>query len=318
MSNNIQGRKWQLTINNPLEKGLDHSAIEEITKRFMPDYFCMSDEIATTGTYHTHLFIYSKSPIRFQTLKNRFYTSHIEKAYGSVKENRDYIRKEAKWKDDIKAETKVDNSFYEWGEMPTEEAEKEPMLFSLIEDIKAGKSVAEIVESNPKYALRTRDVEALRQTILAEVGENQFRHVEVIYLYGDSGVGKTRSIYEENDYREIYRITSYRKNGIIFDGYNSQSVLVFEEFHSNVPIGEMLNYLDVYPIRLPARYSDRIAFYTKVYITSNVPLQKQYVDVQNYYPEIWKAFLRRISIVRKINADGTIEEFSKDGEVDEK
>jgi hypothetical protein len=317
MSENKQGRKWLLTINNPLDAGLDHSRIIEITKKFMPDYFCMADEIApTTGTPHTHLFIYSKSPIRFLTIKGRFGASpHIDKAYGSAAENRDYVKKEGKWLNDAKAETKVVNSFYEWGELPSEEEEKEPMLFSIISEIKEGKSVAEIVEVNPKYALRTRDLEALRQTILSEIGENQFRNVEVIYLYGESGVGKTRSIFQENDYRDIYRITSYRKNGIIFDGYNSQDVLVFEELHSSVPIGEMLNYLDIYPIRLPARYSDKVAFYTKVYITSNIPLKKQYLDIQHQYPEIWNAFLRRISKIRRINTDGTIDEFTKDGEI---
>lgn len=52
------------------------------------------DEIATTGTKHMHIFIYSKSPIRFSTLKNRFPVAHIDKANGSVMENRDYLRKE--------------------------------------------------------------------------------------------------------------------------------------------------------------------------------------------------------------------------------
>lgn len=302
MSKNEQGRKWLLTINNPLSVGLNHNTIIEIVKKFMPDYFCMADEIApSTGTEHTHIFIYSKSPIRFSTIKGRFTTAHIDKAFGSVKENRDYIAKEGKWEDDEKSNSKVENSVYEWGEIPSEAEEKEPMLSSIITDIKEGKGVADIVERNPKYALRTIQIEALRQTILADIGENQFRDIECIYLWGKSGVGKTRSIFQENNYREIYRITCYRQNGILFDGYNAQSVLVFEEFHSNVPIGEMLNYLDIYPIRLPARYNDKVAFYKKVYITSNIPLEKQYINIQHQNPEIWEAFLRRISSVRKMN-----------------
>ena len=55
MENNTQARKWALVINNPLEAGLDHAAIREILRRFAPSYFCMADEIATTGTYHTHI-----------------------------------------------------------------------------------------------------------------------------------------------------------------------------------------------------------------------------------------------------------------------
>ena len=34
----------------------------------------------------------------------------------------------------------------------------------------------------------------------------------------------------------------------------------------------MLNYLDIYPLYLPARYTDRVACYHHVYITSNAPL----------------------------------------------
>lgn len=83
MADNAQSRKWTLTINNPLDAGLTHEAIAGILARFSPDYFCMADEIATTGTFHTHIFLYSPSPIRFSTLKNRFPVAHIEKAYGA-------------------------------------------------------------------------------------------------------------------------------------------------------------------------------------------------------------------------------------------
>ena len=93
---NSQSRKWLMVINNPQECGFDHSHICELLMKFFPDYFCMADEIAKTGTFHTHVFVYSHSPIRFNTLKNRFPIAHIEKAYGSAKENRDYILKEAK------------------------------------------------------------------------------------------------------------------------------------------------------------------------------------------------------------------------------
>ena len=71
-STNLQSRKWLLTVNNPLDYGLNHAGIKNILHLFNPDYFCLVDEIATTGTRHTHIFIYSKSPIRFSTLKKRF------------------------------------------------------------------------------------------------------------------------------------------------------------------------------------------------------------------------------------------------------
>lgn len=314
MENNTQARKWTLVINNPLEAGLDHAAIREILHRFAPSYFCMADEIATTGTYHTHIFLLAPSPIRFSTIKNRFPTAHIEKAYGSAKANRAYILKEGHWADTDKAETSVSGTFEEWGDLPAEKEEAAPEMFKLIQDLRAGKSVMEIIEDNPKLAFRIREIETLRQAILEEKYSAENRALEVTYLYGASGTGKTRGIFETHDRKSICRITDYGgRNGVRFDAYHCQDVLVLEEFHSQIPISAMLNYLDIYPLTLPARYTDRIACYTKVYITSNIPLEEQYRDIQRYQMETWRAFLRRVQNVIEYLRDGSTVQHKKGG-----
>ena len=314
MENNTQSRKWALVVNNPLEAGLDHAAIREILYRFSPAYFCMADEIATTGTYHTHIFLFSPSPMRFSTVKNRFSTAHIEKAYGSAKANRAYILKEGHWADTDKAETSVSGTFEEWGDLPAEKEEEAPEMFKLIQDLRAGKSVMEIIEDNPKLAFRIREIETLRQAILEEKYSAENRALEVTYLYGASGTGKTRGIFEKHDRKSICRITDYGgRNGVRFDAYHCQDVLVLEEFHSQIPISAMLNYLDIYPLTLPARYTDRIACYTKVYITSNIPLEEQYRDIQRYQMETWRAFLRRVQNVIEYLRDGSTVQHKKGG-----
>lgn len=314
MENNTQSRKWALVINNPLEAGLDHAAIREILYRFSPAYFCMADEIATTGTYHTHIFLFSPSPMRFSTVKNRFSTAHIEKAYGSAKANRAYILKEGHWADTDKAETSVSGTFEEWGDLPAEKEEEAPEMFKLIQDLRAGKSVMEIIEDNPKLAFRIREIETLRQAILEEKYSAENRALEVTYLYGASGTGKTRGIFEKHDRKSICRITDYGgRNGVRFDAYHCQDVLVLEEFHSQILISAMLNYLDIYPLTLPARYTDRIACYTKVYITSNIPLEEQYRDIQRYQMETWRAFLRRVQNVIEYLRDGSTVQHKKGG-----
>ena len=146
MGNNSQSRKWSLVINNPLEAGLDHTAISEKLHLFSPDYYCMADEIATTGTYHTHVFFYAPSPSRFSTVKKRFPIAHIEKAYGSVQENRSYLRKDGRWADTDKAETSVPGTFEEWGEAPPERAEKHPEMFRLVQNIRDGMTTTEIID----------------------------------------------------------------------------------------------------------------------------------------------------------------------------
>ncbi|MCL2571674.1 MAG: viral replication protein [Defluviitaleaceae bacterium] len=306
MPNNSQARKWLLTINNPLECGLDQSAIVEKLHLFFPDYFCMCEEIGGSGTHHTHVYLSSSSPIRFSTIKNRFPTAHIEKSYGSAIDNRDYVSKSGKWANSDKAETSVEGSFFEFGTIPSEKEEKSPKMYQLFKNVSEGMSTIDIISDTPSMAFRIKEIDLLRQTVFAEKYACENRKIEASYIYGASGTGKTSGIYEKHSARDIYRVTNYRMGqGVSFDGYFSQDVLVFEEFNSQIPIEEMLNYLDIYPLRLPARYNDKIACFSKVYITANIPLSAQYSSVQFSRPETWKAFLRRIHSTIEYLPDGT-------------
>ena len=99
---------------------------------------------------------------------------------------------------------------------------------------------------------------------------------------------------EKYGYSNVFRVTDYIHP---FDTYEGQDVVLFDEFFSGFQITEMNNLLDGYPLKLPARYSDKTALYTKVYIISNVELEKQYSKIQEEHPRVWEAFLRRIQTV---------------------
>lgn len=68
----------------------------------------------------------------------------------------------------------------------------------------------------------------------------------------------------------------------------------------------MINYLSIYPIQLPARYRDRVACYNTVYITSNLPIDRQYISVQEDAPDLWKDFTMHIHKVIEFTANGEI------------
>lgn len=304
MHNNSQSRKWNLVVNNPHEAGLLQEEIINKLQRFSLEYFCLCDEIAESGTYHTHIFMYSLSPIRFSTIKNRFPTAHIEKAYGTALDNKSYLQKTGKWAETKKAETSVEGTFYEYGNIPTEIEEENPQMSKLIKSLYEGKTTTEIILEMPKLTFKIRDIDLLRQTLLSEKYLKENRMLDVSYLYGASGTGKTRGIFNRHDASEISRVTNYRNGkGVSFDGYNAHDVLVFEEFNSQIPIEEMLNYLDIYPLYLPARYNDKVACYTKIYITSNNPFENQYEDIQRYRPDTWNAWYRRIHNIIEYHSD---------------
>lgn len=288
-----KSRKYQLTFNNPVEHGFTHEVIKTTLASFPGmQYWCMCDEIGEQGTPHTHLYLYSPNAILFSTLQQRFMGAHIEAAKGSHRENRDYIRKEGRWLDDAKHETNLPETFEESDALPIERDKRESISSEILSLIQSGSSNAEILVQYPSAMNRLQHIEAARQTLLEECYNNQWRDLEVTYLWGKTGVGKTRSIMEKYGYSRVYRVTNYDHP---FDDYKGQDVILFEEFRSSLPIQDMLKYLDGYPLMLPCRYSNKAACFTKVYLVSNIPLSAQYPNVQVSEPETYRAFCRRIN-----------------------
>lgn len=301
---NTQMRKAHLVINNPIEKNYTREVILERLRKMPLVYFCLSDEVGEQGTYHTHIYLFSRSPIRFSTLKNMFPCAHIQRAYGSSKQNQEYIRKGGKWEDSAKADTVVDGSFYEWGELPTENQEANPEMQKVIEMIKDNRSTKQIIEDMPKYAFRSKEIDILRQTVMSDEYKTKSRDVYVAYYFGKTGSGKSTKVFTENEPLDVCRITNYPYTGVRFDAYTFQPVLVFEEFRSQIHISDMLSYLDRWPLLLPARYYDRTACFTKVYILSNLSLSEQYREIQKENPETFLALLRRINEVIEFEYGG--------------
>ncbi len=291
MEKDTQSRKWLLTINNPENLGFTHDHIKGIISGMKSVlYWCMADEIGQNGTYHTHIYIQSRGGIRFSSLKKKFEGAHFDMARGTALDNMHYVSKTGKWENTKKSETKVEGTFEEFGDMPVERQGARNDLADLYSMIKDGMSDFDILEQMPDALANIERLDKVRQIIRQEEFKNHFRQLDVTYIYGDTGTGKTRGIMEQFGYPNVYRVTDYLHP---FDGYRGQDVLMFEEFRSGIPISNMLTYLDGYPLELPCRYSNKYACYTKVYIVTNVPIHDQYTNIQKESHSSWMAFLRR-------------------------
>ncbi len=288
-----QNRKWFLTINNPAEHEMSHEQIKAIIGKYKGEiYWCMCDEIGLeTNTYHTHVFIFRPSPFKFEQIKKDFPSAHIDPGAGTIQEIRDYIRKEGKYAGSAKEDTNLKDTFEESGDPPHEKQGERTDLSNLYEFIKSGMSDYEILEEDPAYMRRLPDIERVRNIVRAEEFRNKLRDMQVEYWYGETGSGKTFGVLSKWGFENVYRVTDYRHP---WDGYAGQDVVLFEEFHGQVEISEMLVWLDRYPLALPCRYNNKTACFTKVYITSNKRLDLQYQHIQRESPETWRAFLRRI------------------------
>ena len=300
-----QSRKYQLTLNNPSDKQLDHDAIKaKLAQLTSADYWCMADEVGLeTQTPHTHIYIQLRSPARFSRIKKLFPDAHIEQARGSAADNKAYVQKSGKWANDSKADTSVPGTFEEWGELPDEPGQGyRTDIGAVYEMIADGMSNAEIMSANPYYAAQISRMDKIRQDILEARYRDEFRQLDVTYIFGPTATGKTRGIMEQHGYSSVYRVTDYTHP---FDRYAQEPVLLFDEFRSSLMVGDMLDYLDGYPLALPARYANRQACYTTVYLISNIDLSEQYRNVQENEPATWRAFLRRIHHVVEYKADGS-------------
>lgn len=300
-----QSRKWMVTINNPEEHGFTHEEIlKQLTKMKSVTYWCLSYETGFQGTYHVHIFFYAPHAIRESTVANRFPHMHRDYCKGTCVECRDYVFKEGKYKNTDKEETNHKETHEEWGEIPIERPGARNDLADLYDMIKDGYSNYEILEESPQYIMNIDRLDKVRQTVLEEKYKNEWRNLEVTYVWGVTGTGKTRGIMEKYGYDKVYRVTDYIHP---FDAYQGEDVIVFEEFCSDLRIGDMLKYLDGYPVKFPARYSNKQACFTKVYFATNVDLRCQYPNIQRDEKESWAAFLRRIHKVVVYNGKDVIE-----------
>ena len=300
--NDCQSRKWQITINNPDLKGYTHDKIIELVGNFKSlIYMCLSDETGKQGTFHTHIYVHFSSAVRQSSIKKHFEGGHFEVSKGTAQQNRDYVFKEGKWKGTDKEETNHVDSHYEQGELPLERQGHRSDLDDLYDMISSGMTNFDIIKENPSYIMQIDKIDNVRQTLLNEKYRKVFRMVDVTYIYGSTGVGKTRGIAQRHGYENIYIVDDYRNP---FDDYEGQDIVVFDEFRSSLPMEKMLRYLDGHPVKLGCRYNNKVACYTTVYIVSNISVQKQYPSVQREEWESYQAFLRRINRVWEYTKDG--------------
>lgn len=297
---NTKARDYLLTINNPLDHNLDRDKLITICQKLTPAYFCMSDEIGIEEkTPHTHVYISFTNARHFNTVRKAFdNVAHVDECKGSPDENRDYVFKEGKWEADEKADTNLRETHYEEGELPERHQGQRNDLTAISDDVKNGLDVYEIIEKYPNQAFNIDRLSRLVNLQKERQFRLVFREIHVTYLSGSTGSGKTRYVMEKYGYQNVYRVTDYQHP---FDSYNFEKVILFEEFRGDLPIKDMLKYLEGYPLQLPCRYSNKTACYTQVYLCSNISLDEQFCDVQRCEEETYLAFIRRIGTVMEFD-----------------
>ena len=138
-----------------------------------------------------------KNGVLSSTIHKRFDGVHWDICNGTSSENRDYVFKEGKWLTDPKADTNHRDTHEEYGELPNERPGKRTDLDLLYMMIKDGMTNYQILEENPQYLMHIDKIDKARKTYLEEQFKDTWRNLEVTYIWGVTGCGKTRGVKEK-------------------------------------------------------------------------------------------------------------------------
>lgn len=263
METNTQSRSWMITAPAAVYSRADIEAalgsydgvlgqLEEGTQ---------GADTHDGGYRHWQLLVEHKSPIAFNTLRNKLPKAHMEMRKGPKASAIAYVTKE---------DTRVPGEDpICLGEIKLDERGKRSDLQRLRDEIlTSDRSFDEVMLEFPDAARHHRMVQELIGARDRTRARKKVRDVTVTYFFGSTGVGKTSYVFKQtNGFEDTCRVTDYAHP---FDAYQGEDVLFLDEFVGGLPISLMLNIMDVYPLLLPARYADRVAAYTQVYIVSNL------------------------------------------------
>lgn len=278
MSQDTQARGWMLTLP---EEHYPRERVEELLAKDSYSYVGQLEEGGKTAYRHWQIFLQTKSPTRFSTLKNLLAKAHIEQRRGTIAQAVAYVTKE---------DSRVpDEPPLEWGEIRGLSQGKRSDLdelreLALASDMSYDELLSEVPAASRHHQM-TKELLGVRAR--REYGR-ALRDVQVTWVWGAPGIGKTRAVYDWFDPTDFYRVTDYSHP---FDGYDGEKVLVLDEFRGQLSRPLLFNLLDRYPMELPARYSNRQAAFTRVVIVSNFSPERISRDWDD---RSQRALLRRI------------------------
>lgn len=281
----MKHRAWLITMNYKVNSPPERKLVEEfiLTNFQNINYYVFNLEKGQSGTSHYHIFIYLKYATTFESIQKKFPKSYIQVATNNLERVDKYVRKDAT----------NQNPAVSYGELPRKGKRTDlETIYDLLEKGESLKTIRKLFPS--QYFKYLNNFKVVQQELIAEKVEDKWTERSVTYIYGDTGLGKTRTVMEKHGYTNCYRVTDYKHP---FDTYNNEPVIIFEEFRSSLKLADMLVYLDGYPVKLPARYHNKTAVYKYVYIISNIPLFEQYASILKNHQETYAAFLRRINRV---------------------
>jgi hypothetical protein len=305
----MKARNYVFTINNYTKKML--SDLEKVSKKLEKhNYIIYGLEKGQKGTKHIQGYIQLKDAQGFKFLqnyfnlkkRNKFVKFHIENAKGSYKQNINYCKKGLQSKK-------------EWEEKKTKGKNygKNAIVFEFGEVKKQGQrndlsEIKEFLKEKPNdiFYLVNNTITNNQQLRFAQnIQQYFFKHRDVktppkvFWLYGKSGIGKTKLVYDSFGSDDVCSVSSYDWLGT---GYKQQKCFLLDDFRkSDIKFNTLLKITDRYPFTLFYKGGSIPLNSEYIIITSSRSIQDIYSDTFGYeQDEELYQLLRR---VKQINLE---------------
>lgn len=271
-------KNYCFTLNNYSDVELQAlaQASAELLESKSIRYMVYGREVGDSGTPHLQGFVSFNARKTLQTVKQiaGLSRAHLEPAKGTPLQAATYCQK--------------DGDFVEYGTLPHGSGRRTD-LHELYELIKSGASKQEIADKFPSQFIRYRN------SILALIADHQEERdweCDVQVLWGRTGTGKTRKVFETHANAEIY----VHPGESWFNGYEGQPVVLFDDFNgSEFKLSYLLKLLDRYKMKVPVKGGYVQWIPKTIYITSNKDPAAWY---SNAIEEHRNAMFRRIKSIQ--------------------
>ncbi len=267
------------TLNNPEEM----TEFDEVKM----NYLVYQEEIGEEGTYHLQGYAEFTSALVLSTVKRLLGGAgvHVEKRMGTQKQAIAYCKEEEK----RLAHTEP----YEWG-TPNEQG-KRVDLIAFKEQIQEGARMRDLIDDHLMVVAR---YPKFYHTLTALYRPKRTEELHVTLLIGDTGLGKTRYVYDKHGEDPDFYVAPLNNGTIWFDGYDGQSKVLLDDFtgkSSHFSLCSLLRVLDRYPFAVPTKGGHTWWMPNEVFITTNI-YPKDWYSWENR-GEQYKALARRFTEV---------------------
>ncbi len=242
-------RNFIFTLNNYTEQHIIDLKLfaEEYSK-----YLLYGKEIGESGTPHLQGYCELKSQFTLKSLKKKLKVNkiHIEKRKATALQAATYCKK--------------DGDLYEYGEISLQGKRKN--IDKLKELVLEGKKLKDIILGD--YINNYQDiriVEKFKQ--YNSIPRDPSKPPKVVWIWGKTGTGKTRHVYEK--YNDIYTtMETYQW----WDGYEQQEVILIDDMRKDFcKFHTLLKLLDRYPHKVQIKGGTVDINSPYIYITSPFP-----------------------------------------------